>query len=171
MGSHEQFPIQYHHGATDEQEKAKQQFRPVLVPADKGKTDEQGGQKIEEAPQGDQAVIPRPLKELVNEGLKQPVVIVPGLGRGDVGEEGVMGDRPVLPEIPPAGEVIPQVGVVHHDRPSDEVADQDQEKQGDYRKEVISMRSNVCIQTFVYGVDGHSFPVTTQVHRLKTEGC
>ena len=127
---HRRFPVENHTRTGDEQEKAEQQFRPVIVPADKGKTDEQGGQKIEEAPQDDQTVIIRPLEYFVNNGLEQPVVIVPRLGWGDVGEESVMGDRPVLPEIPPAGEVIPQVRVGQHDGPGDEVADQEQEEQG-----------------------------------------
>ena len=128
MRPHRQFPAEDHDRAGDEQEKAEQQGRPVLVPADKGKTDEQGGQEIEEAPQGDQAVIIRPLKYLVNDGLEQPVVIIPGLGRRDVGKEGVTGDRPVVPKIPPAGEVIPEVGVGHHDGPGDEIANQEQKE-------------------------------------------
>jgi hypothetical protein len=111
----------------------------------KGKTDEQGGQKIEEAPQGDQAVIIHPLKDLVNDGLEQPVIIVPRLGWGDVGKEGIMGDRPVLPEIPPAGEVIPQVGVGHLDGPGDEIADQEQEEQGDQEYRIVFVTGYVFV--------------------------
>jgi len=128
VGPHRHFPVEDHDRTGNKQEKAEQQFRPVLVPTDKGKTDEQGGQKIEEAPQGDQAVIIHPLKDIVNDGLEQPVIIVPRLWWGDVGKEGVMGDCPVLPEIPPAGEVIPQVGVGHHNGPSEKIADQKQEE-------------------------------------------
>lgn len=128
MRPHCQFPAEDHNRACNEQKKSDQQFRPVLVSADKGKTDEQGSQKIKGASQGDQPVIIRPFKYLVNDGLKQPVVIVPRLGWGYVGKEGIMGDRPVLPEIPPAGEVIPQVSVGHHDGPGDEIADQEQEE-------------------------------------------
>jgi len=99
---HRQFPAQNRDCTGNKQEKAEQQFRPVLVPADKGKTDEQCSQKIEDAPQGDQPVVIRPLKDLINNGLEQPVVIVPRFGWSDVGKEGVMGDCPVLPEIPPS---------------------------------------------------------------------
>ena len=99
---HRQFPIVDRDRARDEHEKTDQQFRPVLVPADKGKTDEQGDQKIEEAPQDDQAVIIRPLKDLVNDGLKKPVVVIPRLRGRDIAEEGIIDDGAVLPEIPPA---------------------------------------------------------------------
>ena len=98
------------------------------MPIDKEKTDKKGGQEIEEASQDDEAIIPRKLEDLVNDDLKQPVIVIPGFGRRNVGEEGISGDGSILPEIPPAGEVVPQVGIVSHHRPGDEIADQDDEK-------------------------------------------
>ena len=117
MRPHRQFPGEDHACTGDKQEKAEQQFRPVLMLADKGKTDKQSSQKKEEAPQDDQAVIIRPLKYLVNNNLEKPVVIVPRFGWGNVGKESVSGDCPVLPEIPSSGEVIPHIGIGHLDGP------------------------------------------------------
>ena len=131
MGPHKQFPMHYHQCITDKQEKTDQQFRPIIALVDEEKTDKEDRQAIEEASQDNEAIIACPLKYLVNNGLKQPVIVVPGLGRRNVGKEGVLGDGAVLPEIPAAGEVIPQIGIVSHNGPRDEVAGQNQKKQGD----------------------------------------
>ena len=145
MRPHNQFSVQDHDRAGDEQEKAEQQFHPILMPADKVKTYEHCGQEIEEAAQDNQAVIISPLKDLVNDGLEQPVVIIPRLGRGNIGKESVPDDRPALPEMPPAGEMIPQIGISHHDRPCDKIADQEYEEQGDQEYGIISMTGYVLI--------------------------
>jgi len=117
MWPDQQFPVQNDNCADEEEEKAKQQFCAILILADKGKTDKKCSQEVENAPQRDQSVISRPLKYLVNDGLKKPVVVVPGLRGCDITEKGVMGDGAILPEIPATGKVIPQVGVGHDDRP------------------------------------------------------
>jgi len=166
MRPNQQFTVQDNDRASYEQKKAEQQFRPVLVSADEEKTDEQGVQEIQEAAQGDQAVIIRPLKDLVNDGLKQPVVIVPGLGWSDVGKESVMGDGSVLPEIPPAGEVIPKVGVDHHDGPSDKIADQDQEEKEDQGYGIKSEASYAIKEPAVYGFGSHAYSFPGDLHTI-----
>jgi len=98
------------------------------VPPDKEKTDNKGGQEIEQASQDNEAIISRPLKNLINDDLKQPVVIIPGFRRCNVREEGILGDSSMLPEISSTGQMIPQVGIVANDRPSNEIAYQDYKK-------------------------------------------
>ena len=142
MGPYQQFPVHNQYGAADKKGKPEQQFCPVFTPMDKKKRNAKGGQGIEKAPQGDQAVIPCRFKDLVYDGLKQPVVVVPMLGRCDVGEEGIVGNGSVLPEISATGEMIPKVCVVHHDGPGDEIADQHQKEQGDKRYRVVSIAGN-----------------------------
>jgi len=127
---HQQFPECEDHGITDEYGQPDEPSGLVFVPMDKEKTDEEDGQEIEEASQDDEAVIPRKLEDLVNDGLKEPVIVIPGFGRRNVREEGISGDGSILPEMPPAGEVIPQVGIVSHHGPGDEIADKNEEKKG-----------------------------------------
>lgn len=128
MGSHQQFPVYDGYRAADEKGKAEQQLRPIITTMDQKKADEKGGQEIKNAPQGDQAMITHPLKDLVNDGLKHPVVVIPGFFRDDVGEEGIAGNDAVLPQIAASGEVVPKIGVVSHDGPGYEISDLNREK-------------------------------------------
>jgi hypothetical protein len=68
------------------------------------------------------------LKYLINDNLKQPIIVIPVLLRLDVRKECIPEDCSILPEISTTGEVIPQVGIGHHDGPGNEVPDNDQEK-------------------------------------------
>jgi hypothetical protein len=70
MWPYQQFTIQDHNRARDEQKKAQQLPCTVLVPADKEKTDKTGGQGIKQTAQDDQTIISCPLKYFVNNNLK-----------------------------------------------------------------------------------------------------
>jgi hypothetical protein len=98
------------------------------VSLDKEKTDNKGGQEIEQASQDNEAIISRPLKNLINYDLKQPVVIIPGFGRCNVREECILGDGSILPEISSTGQMIPQVGIIPNDGPGNKIVDQDYKK-------------------------------------------
>jgi len=67
-----------------------------------------------------------------------------------------MGYGSVLPEISPAGEVIPQVGVGHLDGPGDEIADQEQEEQSDQAYGIVFLTGYVFVQASVTGSWRHS---------------
>ena len=70
-----------------------------------------------------------------------------------------MSDRPVLPEIPPAGKVIPQIGVGHHDGPGEEIAGQKQKEKDDYGYTIKSgtTYANQAPADYVFG--NHPFPL------------
>jgi hypothetical protein len=101
------------------------------MPIGEEKAEKEGGQEKEEAPLDDEAIISCKLEDLVSNDLKQPVIVIPGFGRRNVREERISREGTILPEISPTGEVIPQVGIVSHHRPGDEIADQDEEKKSD----------------------------------------
>jgi hypothetical protein len=85
-------------GIRKEQDNTEQLGDTGVITTDKEERDEERGQQIEEAPEGNEAMISCPLKNLVNDDLKQPVVIVPGPGRGYEGKESIAGDGSVLPK-------------------------------------------------------------------------
>jgi hypothetical protein len=103
----------------------------VPLPLDKEKTDKESSQEIKEASQYNQAIISCPLKYLINNDLKQPVIIIPGFRRGNVRKKCIFGDGSILPKIPSTGQMVPQVCIISHNRPGNKIVDQDYKKNED----------------------------------------
>jgi hypothetical protein len=101
------------------------------MPLDKEKTYNKGSQEIKEAPQDYQAIISCPLKYLINNDLKQPVVVIPGFRRRNIREKRVSCDGAVFPKISSSGKMIPQIRIITNDGPGNEIVDQDYKKNED----------------------------------------
>ena len=131
MRSHHQVPIYDYQCTTNGQEKTDQYLNPIFALPDKEKTDNKGSQEIKEASQDYQAIISCPLKYLINNDLKQPVVAIPRFRRRNIRKKCIFGNGPILPKISSPGQMVPQVCIVSHNRPGNKVVDQDYKKNED----------------------------------------
>jgi hypothetical protein len=71
------------------------------------------------------------LKYLINNDLKQPVVVIPGFRRRNVRKKCIFGNSAILPEISPPRQVVPQIGIIPNDGPGNKIVDQDYKKNED----------------------------------------
>ena len=85
------------------------------IPPDHG---DRGG--IQSRPQDDEPRIAREREHLEHDHLEQPVVVDPRPGRRHEGKEAVVRDRLVRPDVPSAGEVVPEIRVGGDDRHAEE---------------------------------------------------
>ena len=85
------------------------------------------------------------MKYLINDNLKQPIIVIPVFLGLDVRKERIPEDCSILPEISATGEVIPKVGVGHRDGPGNEITGSDQEKQDNQEDRIIPMINYVFV--------------------------
>lgn len=92
---------------------------PVFAEEEKKDKNSKGGENGR--PKKNKAIIIEQLVCLVSDDLEEPEIINPfprGLYKGEIA---VLRDRPVLKDIPPAVQMVPQVGIGPGDRPLEEV--------------------------------------------------
>jgi len=99
------------------------------VSAEKEKKDKNGKYGKDERPQENKAVIIKQLVCLVDNGLEEPEIIHPFPRGLDKGKVAASRDRPVLKDIPPAVEVVPQVGICSGDGPLQEMVKDEKKEQ------------------------------------------
>jgi len=114
------------------------------MPAEKEKKDKNGKYGKDERSQENKAIIIKQLVCLVDNGLEEPEIIHPFPRGLDKGKITVSRDGPVLKDIPPAVEVVPQVGVGPGDGPLQEMV-----------KDVKKEQPRICDINIVWPVHHH----------------
>ena len=120
MRTHEKLAIKYREADKDEKDGAGYDGDGAVIPVEQETMDHKNGGQIKEASENNETMITCEMMDIVNDGLKKPVVIVPEFRWFNIRKIGVMGDSAVLKEISTAGEVVPQVGVISNNGPGNE---------------------------------------------------
>lgn len=96
---------------------------PFLLSMKKEEKKEKGQRRKYDGPQENQTIIIKKLVYLINNYLKKPKIVYPFAGGLYKRKIAVLRDRTIFKKIPSAVQVIPQISIYSHDRPSKDVVE------------------------------------------------